>query len=166
MNPQNYFPATYFQQNYQQPMNVVPVVTQQMAQQYMPQQPQFIPQQQVQQQVTQTQPQQQPQMQEGFLRIHSEEEARSYPVAPNTSITFFDENSQYIYTKTMSASQLDRPKFEKYRLVKEDDSTVTADPQTQPTQNFVTREEFEKRIAEILDMKKQSTSQRKDKSES
>ena len=44
-----------------------------------------------------------------------------YPVAPGSSVTFINENAPYCYTKTVDMSQLDRPKFEKYRLVKEDD---------------------------------------------
>ena len=45
-----------------------------------------------------------------------------YPVAPGNSVTFINENSPYCYTKTVNMGQLDRPIFEKYRLVKEDDA--------------------------------------------
>lgn len=70
---------------------------------------------------------QQPQIQNGgFIQVHNEDEARNYPIAPGNSVTFKDENAPYVYTKTMGFSQLDRPIFEKYRLVKEDDM---------PTQN-------------------------------
>lgn len=57
---------------------------------------------------------------QGFVSVRSEQEARNYPIAPGNSITFKDENSPYVYTKTMGFSQLDRPSFEKYKLVKED----------------------------------------------
>lgn len=64
----------------------------------------------------------QPQIQNGgFIQVHNEDEARNYPIAPGNSVTFKDENAPYVYTKTMGFSQLDRPIFEKYRLVKEDD---------------------------------------------
>lgn len=64
----------------------------------------------------------QPQIQNGgFIQVHDENEARNYPIAPGNSVTFKDENAPYVYTKTMGFSQLDRPIFEKYRLVKEDD---------------------------------------------
>lgn len=56
----------------------------------------------------------------GFVSVRSEEEARNYPVAIGNSVTFKDENSPYVYTKTMGFSQLDRPIFEKYKLMKED----------------------------------------------
>lgn len=72
----------------------------------------------------------QPQIQNGgFISVRSEEEARNYPVAPGTSVTFIDENCQRVYAKTMGFSQLDRPTFYKYRLVKED----TPDTQNKPT---------------------------------
>lgn len=62
----------------------------------------------------------QPQIQNGgFVNVRSEEEAKNYPVALGNSVTFKDETSPYIYTKTMGFSQLDRPIFEKYKLVKE-----------------------------------------------
>ena len=58
--------------------------------------------------------------QSGFVSVRSEAEARNYPVAYGNSVTFKDETSPYVYTKTMGFSQLDRPVFEKYKLVKED----------------------------------------------
>ena len=60
----------------------------------------------------------------GFVSVASEEDARRYPVAPGNSVTFKNENAPYVYTKTMGFSQLDRPLFEKFRLVKEEDNAV------------------------------------------
>ena len=71
---------------------------------------------------------QQPTIQNGgFVSVPSETVARNYPVAPGNSVTFIDENAPYCYTKTMGFSQLDRPRFEKFRLVKEEETA-------QPTQ--------------------------------
>ena len=67
----------------------------------------------------------------GFVSVRSETEARNYPVAPGNSVTFKDEISPYIYTKTMGFSQLDRPIFEKYKLIKEDASVSTSETQEQ-----------------------------------
>lgn len=114
----NYFPATYQPMYYGQQNPYY----QQMAQQ------QAMMQQQAQQQGQQLQgtqmslSNQQPQQiqQSGFVLVQSEQEARSYPVAPGNSITFKDESQPYCYVKTMGFNQLDRPVFEKYRLVKED----------------------------------------------
>lgn len=78
------------------------------------------------------QPQQQPQVSQnlnqfgGFVSVRGEAEARNYPVAPGNSVLFRDETSPYIYSKTMGYSQLDTPRFDKYRLVKEEDISVNA----------------------------------------
>ena len=69
----------------------------------------------------QAQQMQQPTIQQsGFVPVRSEQEARSYPVAPGNSVTFKDENAPYCYVKTMGFNQLDQPTFERYRLVKEE----------------------------------------------
>lgn len=65
--------------------------------------------------------------QSGFVLVQSEQEARSYPVAPGNSITFKDETAPFCYVKTMGFSQLDRPNFEKYRLVKEETPTTASE---------------------------------------
>ena len=61
-----------------------------------------------------------PQIQNGgFITVRSEAEARSYPVAPGTSVTFKHETAPYCYTKTMGFNQFEAPRFEKFKLVKE-----------------------------------------------
>ena len=116
----NYFPVTYQPNYYGQPN---PYYQQMQQQQTMMQQNQQM------QQAQQNQPVQQMQQptiqQSGLVLIPSEQDARNYPVAPGNSITFKDENAPYCYVKTMGFNQLDRPTFERYRLVKED-SPVTA----------------------------------------
>lgn len=107
------------------------------------QQQQAMMQQQAQQaqQQAQSQQMQQPTIQQsGFVLVPSEQEARNYPVAPGNSITFKDENAPYCYVKTMSFNQLDRPTFERYRLVKENSpsearESPTAHEQPAPTKN-------------------------------
>lgn len=78
-----------------------------------------MPQQQQQQQIQLPQPQIQ---NGGLVSVHNENEARNYPIAIGTSITFKDENAPYVYTKTMGFSQLESPRFDKYRLIKEEPS--------------------------------------------
>lgn len=63
---------------------------------------------------------QQVQQSAGLVSVRGINEARTYPVAPGNSVTFKDETAPYVYTKTMGFSQLDRPTFEVFRLVKED----------------------------------------------
>ena len=100
------------------------------------------------QQPTQYQPQHY--SQGGFVRVRSENEARMYPVAPGNSVTFIDENAPYCYCKTVDMSQLDRPKFEKYRLVKEEDAPQPVEAPQMPAEtptvdlsNFVTKQDFD-----------------------
>ena len=119
----NGFPINYqyYQPVMQQPVPVMPVQqTPQMQatqiQNQAPQQPQY------------------PIVQGGFVRVRSENEARMYPVAPGNSVTFIDEAQPYCYTKTVNTSQLDRPIFEKYRLVKEEDDVAPVDAPQRPVE--------------------------------
>ena len=127
----NYFPTNY--------------------QPYTPYQTQFQPPQapQMPQQVQQSQP-----TQSGFIRVQNENEARMYPVAPGNSVVFVDETRPYCYTKTVDQSQLDRPKFEKYRLVKEEDT-----PNIQPTLivEYAAKSDLEPIWAEINALKEKVT---------
>lgn len=72
--------------------------------------------------------------QNSFIGVQNENEARTYPVAPGNSVTFRDESlPNTFYTKTMGNSPLDRPVFERYRLVKEDVAVnVSESPETAP----------------------------------
>lgn len=81
--------------------------------------------------IPQMQPQQQQQSAQpqirsgGIVSVANEDEARRYPVAPGYTVTMRDENSPYIYEKTMGFSQLDQPIFRKARIVFEDDEQNT-----------------------------------------
>ena len=92
---------------------------------------------------------QRPTVQQGFVLVQSEQEARSYPVAPGNSITFKDETAPFCYVKTMGLSSLDRPTFERYRLVKEESPQEPAggpqggEPLTESIlQGYATKEEL------------------------
>lgn len=105
---------------------------------YQPQQPQ-IP-----QQMAQQMPQQMSQMSQmsqqpvqqiqngGFLAAPNEEYVRTYPVALGNCVTFKIEGKPYVMEKSMGFSQLDSPKIEKYRLVKEEPSECSNSPQNDP----------------------------------
>lgn len=84
----------------------------------------------------------------GLVNVRNMIEARNYPVAPGNSVTFKDENSPYIYTKTMGFSQLDRPIFEVFRLVKEE---FTPETETKPADY---RHEIDELKVEIEKLKK------------
>lgn len=87
------------------------------------------------------QPAQQMQIQNGgFVSVRSEMEARNYPVAYGNSITFKDETAPYVYTKTMGFSQLDRPVFEKFKLVREDAQEPISEQKTAEVDNSAINE--------------------------
>lgn len=88
-----------------------------------------------------------------LIRVQCENDARMYPVAPGTSVLFMDENASYIYAKTVNMSQLDRPIFEKYRLIKED-SQPAEPPQQADMSKFVTHDELQKFREELNDLMK------------
>lgn len=98
-----YYPS-YFQQNYQQSL-------------------QQVPQQQVQSQ--------QPQIQNGgFMLVPSEDIARTYPVAPGNCVTFKIEGKPIVMEKSMGFSQLEAPRIDRYRLVREED--IQEQPEREP----------------------------------
>ena len=91
----------------------------------------------------------------GFVPVPNEDVARNYPVGNGLSVTFKDENAPYVYTKTMGFSQLDRPVFEKYRLVKEEDAVQTSisphtDAETEKVDNSLL-EKINAKISQIED---------------
>ena len=88
----------------------------------------------------------------GFVSVRSEAEARSYPVAYGNSVTFKDETAPYVYTKTMGFSQLETPRFEKYKLVKEEPNHMQEAPNTIPA--YAEKSEIEAIWNEIEEIKK------------
>lgn len=88
----------------------------------------------------------------GIIPAPDEEFARNYPVAYGASVTFRDERIPYLYTKTMGFSQMDRPKFEKFKLVKEEgeDPVVPTQP-SEPAKDFT--EDIEKLKNDLVNSK-------------
>lgn len=87
---------------------------------------------------------QQPIQNGGIVRVASEDDARKYPVAPGYSVTFIDESGTHCYTKTASFSQFEAPRFEKYRLIKEEEpksELLKGDNEQIP--EYATKAEFE-----------------------
>lgn len=88
----------------------------------------------------------------GIVSVRTEQEARNYPVAPSTSMTFHNENEPYIYTKTVGSS-LEPPKFEKFKLVKEEISDKTVE--TTKDMKYVEKDEFEALKADFNALRKE-----------
>lgn len=138
-NYPNYMTPNWYGQQFYQPIQQPMQMSQQMQppltqapqmQQQMPTQQSGISTQAAQNQQTATQG--------VFVRVQSEQDARSYPVAPGNSVTFIDENAPFCYVKAVDASALDRPRFERYRLVKEEDRPVEEAHQEAPQYALVT----------------------------
>lgn len=97
----------------------------------------------------------QQQKQNEFIRVRSKEEAMNYPVAPSNSVTFINEVAPYCYVKTMGASQLDRPVFETYKLVKEEEEskTITAEEKQLKNDYSELKSSIEKIVKDVDDLK-------------
>lgn len=76
----------------------------------------------------------------GFISVPNIDVARRYPVALGNSVTFKDENAPYVYTKTQGFSQLETPRFDVYRLVKEE--TATEPTNTSQNNDFALKTEL------------------------
>ena len=87
-----------------------------------------------------------------LVSVSSEEEARMYPVGPGNSVTFKNENMPYIYTKTMGFSQLDRPTFEKYKLVKEETPEYSS---LAPQSQYASKDELTEVINKVMDLQEE-----------
>ena len=123
---------------------------------YYPQYPQYnyVPQQQVMQQPTV----QQPVNENGILWVQGEAGAKSWAVAPGKSVMLMDSEANTFYIKSSDASGMPMP----LRIFDYTERTVqqmSNHPQVmqQPeidTSKFVTREEFDKKLTELLNRDK------------
>lgn len=94
------YPQMYYPQQYQQPM---PVMQQPMTQQMQPQQA--------------TQPQPMPQAHGStMIWIQGEAGAKSYMVAPNTTVPLWDSESQRVYLKSVDAAGMPSMKILNYTI--------------------------------------------------
>ena len=148
MNYQNYFPQSYYQNTYGQPNNPQIAYQQPMLNQPQPQ------------------IQQAPQSNSNFRWCQGEEGAKATTVAPNQSILLMDAENSVFYVKSADASGMPLPLriFDYTERTQQPVNEPQIQPQ-QPTQDYITREEFEQRLAEITQSaeKKVAQQQRKDK---
>ena len=82
----------------------------------------------------------------GILWVQGEAGAKSFPVQPGKSVMLMDSESQTFYIKSADASGMPLP----LRAFDYSERVAVTDPQPIPNANFVTREELEERLAEIL----------------
>lgn len=98
-----------------------------------------------------------------FVVVRSEDEARNFPVAFGNTVTFKNESEPYMYTKTMGLSQLDRPVFEKYKLIKEQAQETKAPEKSETDPGMVRiQEEIRSIWKEIELLKKKNMTKKED----
>lgn len=85
----------------------------------------------------------------GIIWVQGESGAKSYPVAPGRSVMLMDSESLTFYIKSADQSGMPLP-----LKVYDYTERVQAPHVTAPTVDYVTHDELEKRLAEIIDGKK------------
>ena len=87
------------------------------------------------------QPQQQ--QQSGIIWVQGEAGAKSYLVAPNTTVQLWDSEAQVIYLKSADASGMPSMKIIDYTIRNSAQPQFQSQPQSQPTIDYVTKDEFD-----------------------
>ena len=99
----------------------------------------------------------QPQIQDGgFVTIPNADMVYSYPVAMGKCVTFKVEGKPLIIEKSMGFSQLDSPKIERYRLVKEEAEDVESGASEDVSEVESMKEDIIKIWGEINEIKANS----------
>lgn len=79
--------------------------------------------------------------QSGIIWVQGEAGAKSYLVAPNTTVQLWDSESQVIYLKSADASGMPSMKIIDYTI--RNSTQPQPQPQPQPTTDYVTKDEFD-----------------------
>ena len=86
----------------------------------------------------------------GIIWIQGESAAKSYLVAPNTTVVLFDSESQTIYLKSADATGLPSMRVLEYTIRDQKPSNGVF---SQPTGDYVTRQEIDALRAELEQIK-------------
>lgn len=79
-----------------------------------------------------------PTQQSGIIWVQGEAAAKSYPVAPNSSVALWDSEANVIYIKSADASGMPSMKIVDYTMRE----TQARRPETAPQSDFVTKDEL------------------------
>jgi len=96
----------------------------------------------------------------GFISIPNENMVATYPVAPGNCVTFKVEGQPIVLEKSMGFSQLESPKIERYRLVKEDYVVETPQNETKTNELEEIKSDIERLWDEIDALKPKKTTRR------
>lgn len=88
----------------------------------------------------------------GIIWVLGEAEARGYPVAPGNTVILWDRDNPTIYVKSADISGI--PSIRAFDLVErktlaENPQNPLASPGNSPVTEYITREEFDRRMAKI-----------------
>lgn len=125
---------------------------------YYPQQNNYIP--QYQQQYQQTQAQQQ-QNNNGLIWVSGEIGAKSYLVAPNTSVLLMDSEGDKFYLKSTDSAGMPSIRTFVYSECTPNSVQATQSAQKALNEQFVTREEYDELRAIIEELRKPKTTAKK-----
>lgn len=78
-----------------------------------------------------------PAPQSGIIWVQGESAAKSYPVAPNTSVSLWDSEANVIYIKSADSSGMPSMKIIDYTMR----DTAPRSPETAPQSGFATKDE-------------------------
>lgn len=84
-----------------------------------------------------------PQQSSGIIWVQGEAGAKSYLVAPNTTVQLWDSESQVIYLKSADASGMPSMKIIDYTIRDNTQQNLPQQSAQQPTQSYVTKDEFD-----------------------
>ena len=94
-----------------------------------------------------------PQQQSGIIWVQGEAGAKSYLVAPNTTVQLWDSEAQVIYLKSADASGMPSMKIIDYTIRNSAQSQNAVPVQTQSqTDLYVTKDEFDELKAKVQQM--------------
>lgn len=100
----------------------------------------------------------QAQQNSGIIWVQGEAAAKSYPVAPNTSVSLWDSEANVIYIKSADASGMPSMKIVDYTMR----DTSTRSPEIAPKNDFVTKDELASVRKEIDALKAKLNGKRKE----
>lgn len=112
-------------------------------------QPMYYPQQNQVQTPIQAQPQQQPQMNNGIIWVQGEAAAKSYPIAPNSSVPLWDSEANVIYIKSADMSGMPSIKILDYTMR----DVAPRAAEIQPQSDFATKDDISILEKEISSLK-------------
>lgn len=90
----------------------------------------------------------QPQSQGGIIWVQGEAGAKSFMVAPNTTVQLWDSESQTIYLKSADASGMPTTKIIDY-TIRDNCQPQTSSLMSEPVCDYITREEFNSFVEKV-----------------